>query len=69
MKKIIVLICVLCLALVTCVTNPFTGKSTMAFVDNRQLFPSSFAQYDEFLSENTVITGTSQAEMVNRVGN
>jgi predicted Zn-dependent protease len=69
MKRLTVFVCVLCLALVTCVTNPFTGKSTMAFVDNSQLFPSSFAQYDEFLNENTVITGTPQAEMVNRVGN
>lgn len=40
----------------------------MAFVDNSQLFPSSFAQYEEFLSENTVISGTVDAEMVSRVG-
>jgi predicted Zn-dependent protease len=41
----------------------------MAFVNNNELFPSSFQQYDQFLSENTVITGTPQAAMVERVGN
>jgi len=40
----------------------------MAFVDNSQLFPSSFAQYDEFLQENTVVSGTADADMVSRVG-
>jgi predicted Zn-dependent protease len=40
----------------------------MAFVDNSQLFPSSFAQYDAFLQENTVITNTQEAAMVARVG-
>jgi predicted Zn-dependent protease len=51
-----------------CVTNPLTGKSTMAFVNNSELFPTSFAQYEEFLQENTVVTGTPEAEMVYRVG-
>ena len=40
----------------------------MAFVGNNQLFPSSFAQYQEFLNENTVVTGTAEAAMVTRVG-
>ena len=51
-----------------CATNPLTGKNTMAFVDNSQLFPSSFAQYDEFLSENTVISGTPDSVLVSKVG-
>lgn len=40
----------------------------MAFVDNSQLFPSSFSQYDEFLSENTVVSGTPDSAMVSLVG-
>jgi predicted Zn-dependent protease len=40
----------------------------MALVSNQELFPSSFQQYDEFLSEQTVITGTADARMVERVG-
>ncbi|MBD0831752.1 M48 family metallopeptidase [Aestuariibaculum sediminum] len=52
----------------SCATNPFTGKKTMALVSNDQLFPTSFAQYNQFLSENKVVTGTSEANMVTRVG-
>ena len=40
----------------------------MALVPNSQLFPTAFAQYDEFLTENKVIKGTKDAEMVKRVG-
>jgi predicted Zn-dependent protease len=52
-----------------CATNPITGKKTMALVNNSELLASSFQQYDEFLSENTVITGTADAALVERVGN
>jgi len=51
-----------------CTVNPFTGKKTMALVPNSQLFPTAFAQYDQFLTENKVVKGTSQAEMITRVG-
>jgi predicted Zn-dependent protease len=51
-----------------CVTNPLTGRHTMALVDNSELFPSSFRQYDEFLAEHQVVTGTREALMVERVG-
>ncbi|MEN3325148.1 M48 family metallopeptidase [Mariniflexile soesokkakense] len=54
--------------IVSCATNPFTGKKTMAIVPNSQLFPTAFAQYDQFLTENKVIKGTSDAAMVTRVG-
>ncbi|TNJ42179.1 M48 family metallopeptidase [Tamlana fucoidanivorans] len=52
----------------SCSTNPFTGKKTMALVPNSQLFPTSFTQYNQFLTENKVITGTSDAKMIKRVG-
>jgi len=52
----------------TCVTNPLTGKSTMAFVSNSSLFPTAFQEYSAFLSESTVITGTPDALMVERLG-
>ncbi|MBT8286923.1 MAG: M48 family metallopeptidase [Bacteroidia bacterium] len=56
------------LMFLSCTVNPFTGKKTMALVPNSQLFPTAFAQYDQFLSENNVVTGTSDAEMIKRVG-
>ncbi|OIQ22387.1 M48 family metallopeptidase [Lacinutrix sp. MedPE-SW] len=52
----------------SCATNPFTGKSTLALVGNSQLFPTAFAQYNQFLSENNVVTGTKESEMISRVG-
>jgi predicted Zn-dependent protease len=67
MKKLFPILIVI-LYLSACATNPITGKSTMALVGNDQLFPSSFAQYEQFLNENTVITGTPEAEMVERLG-
>ena len=52
-----------------CNRNPITGQSNMAFVSNSVLFPISFRQYEEFISENTIVKGTPEAEMVQRVGN
>ncbi|WP_136480864.1 M48 family metallopeptidase [Cognatitamlana onchidii] len=59
---------VLVLVIWSCATNPFTGQKTMALVPNSQLFPTAFAQYDQFLSENKVVTGTKDAQMITRVG-
>ncbi|AUS06190.1 M48 family metallopeptidase [Pseudotamlana carrageenivorans] len=52
----------------SCATNPFTGKKTMALVPNSDLFPTSFAQYNQFLSENKIVKGTKDAQMITRVG-
>ena len=41
----------------------------MAFVDNSYLFPMAFGLYEEFLAENTVLSGTPEAKMVEKVGN
>jgi len=57
-----------CFALLTCATNPFTGKKTLAFVSDEELFPMAFAQYNQVLDESKVITGTKEAEMITRVG-
>lgn len=51
-----------------CATNPFTGQRTLALVPNTQLFPMSFQQYNQFLSENEVIHNTADARMVKDVG-
>ena len=54
--------------LCACAHNPLTGKNTMALVSNATLFPMAFTQYQEFLDENTVVTGTADADMVARAG-
>lgn len=52
----------------SCSTNPFTGKKTLAFVSNAELFPTAFAQYNQVLTESKVETGTTRADMIKRVG-
>lgn len=66
-KKSIVILGLL-LIFISCATNPFTGKKTMAFISNAQLFPSSFAQYIQVKSENKIITSTKDSDMITRVG-
>ncbi|RYG53392.1 MAG: M48 family peptidase, partial [Chitinophagaceae bacterium] len=67
MKKIILAAGILMLSACSS-TNPFTGKNSFNFVSNDQLFPSAFAQYDQFLKENKVVKGTAEAKMVESVG-
>lgn len=67
MKKFILAIAIF-FGVAACKTNPFTGKSTLNFYPNSQIFPMAFAQYDQFLTENNVVTGTSEAQMITRVG-
>ena len=53
---------------VSCNQNPFTGKNTLALVPNSQILPMAFEQYDQFLKEHQVVTGTPDARMVKEVG-
>ncbi len=52
----------------SCNTNPFTGKQTLALVPNSQILPMAFQQYEEFLNTNKVLKNTSEANMVKSVG-
>ena len=53
---------------ISCATNPFTGKNTWALVPNSEILPSAFQQYNQFLSENKVINDTPDAKKVATVG-
>lgn len=69
MKKYIILLGIITVGLFfSCATNPFTGKQSLNFVSNSQLFPSSFQQYGTFLKENKVLEGTTDARRVENVG-
>ncbi len=67
MKKILWVAALLIIAS-ACKTNPFTGQRTLNFYPNSQVFPTAFAQYDQFLEENKVVTGTADAKMITKVG-
>lgn len=67
MKKVVLIIMVF-LGVAACKTNPFTGQKVLNFYPNSQIFPTAFAQYDQFLGDNKVLTGTSEAQMITRTG-
>lgn len=67
MKKALLIIA-LFLGVAACKTNPFTGQKTLNFYPNSQIFPTAFAQYDEFLGDNKVVKGTTDANMITKVG-
>lgn len=52
----------------SCAKNPFTGKNTLALVPNSEILPSAFQQYGQFLKDNKVISGTSDAKKVELIG-
>ena len=68
MKKYLVLFIIITITIFSCAKNPFTGKNTLNFVSNSELFPTSFQQYGTFLKDNKIITGTSDAKRVETVG-
>lgn len=68
MKQIKAWPLVLVILCTSCAKNPFTGKKTMALVDNSQIFPTAFQQYGTFLQENKVVSGTAEAKRVENVG-
>ncbi len=68
MKKGLLIILCLLLSLVSCETVPITGRQQLSLVSSAQLNSLSFQAYRDFLSKNTVIRGTPQANMVQRVG-
>lgn len=68
MKKYLPIGIFAALLVCACATNPITGKQSLNFVSNSELFPTSFQQYNAFIKENKVITGTADAKRVDLVG-
>jgi len=67
MKKLLLAIGLL--GMVTaCTTNAVTGRKGINFVGNGTIFPQSFAQYKEVLNSAKVETGTTNAKLVQTVG-
>ena len=68
MKKNLHIAVIAAILVCGCATNPITGKQSLNFVSNSELFPTSFQQYNAFIAENKVITGTAEARQVDVVG-
>jgi predicted Zn-dependent protease len=53
---------------ISCNTNPFTEKKTLAIVPNSTLIPMSFKQYDQVLDKESLEKGTEDAKIIQRIG-
>ena len=58
----------LLLIVISCNTNPFTEKKTLAIVPNSTLIPMSFKQYNQVLEKENIEKGTEDAKMIQRIG-
>ncbi len=57
------------LGLISCVTNPVTGRSSIQFANNSEIATMASTEYKSTLSSSKVITGTADANRVKSVGN
>ena len=62
------LVLVVVVLVMACATVPVTDRRQLRLVPRSELFAMSFTQYNQFLAEHPVITGTPEAQMVERVG-
>ncbi|TVQ98300.1 MAG: M48 family peptidase [Spirochaetaceae bacterium] len=62
------LVLVVVVMVMACATVPVTERRQLRLIPRSELFAMSFTQYDQFLAEHPVITGTPEAQMVERVG-
>ncbi|OHB75735.1 MAG: peptidase M48 [Planctomycetes bacterium RBG_16_59_8] len=64
----LVLFIVLALFLVSCITNPVTGRRQLILIPSSEMLSMSFSQYGQFLKENKLSGNRQAAAMVRRVG-
>jgi predicted Zn-dependent protease len=70
MKKMMIVLIGLALAVTACERVPLTGRRQLILVPNNDMLSMSFTQYKQFLDTSKVVSSNSgDAEMVSRVGN
>ncbi len=52
----------------SCRQVPVTGRSQFIIVPASEMQAMSYTQYDQFLNQNRVVTGTEESRMIKRVG-
>ena len=60
--------CWIFMLLVACSTVPVTGRHQLDLVSSDQIMAMSADEYNKFIAEHEVITGTEESRMVKRVG-
>lgn len=71
MKSILdirILLLLLIVSVNSCSTVPITERKRVNIVDDQDILPASFAQYDEFLKENKLSTDAARANEIKTVG-
>jgi predicted Zn-dependent protease len=63
-----ILVLLLSMTIVACATVPVSERRQLRLIPRSDMLTMSFTQYDQFLSEHPVVTGTPEARMVERVG-
>ncbi len=56
------------ISVISCTTVRMTGRKQFNMVPNSQIFPASFAQYDQFLKEHPVSKNQAQQARIRRIG-
>nr|WP_319398314.1 M48 family metallopeptidase [uncultured Carboxylicivirga sp.] len=54
--------------LVSCATNPITGRKQLNLVSDSEVMSMSFTQYQEFLKENKISTDKEKTATIKKVG-
>ncbi|QJD79970.1 M48 family metallopeptidase [Spirosoma rhododendri] len=69
MKKMMIALIGIALAVTACERVPLTGRKQLILVPNNEMLSMSFTQYKQFLDTSKVVSSNSgDAEMVSRVG-
>jgi predicted Zn-dependent protease len=64
----ILILFLIVMAGLSCSTVPVTGRQQLTLLPADQIHSLSFDQYNQFLAEHEVVTGTAEARMVEQVG-
>ena len=54
--------------IISCSTVKMTGRKQFNMVPNSQIFPASFAQYNNFIQEHKLSSDKTQSERIKRIG-
>ena len=58
----------LSVAMISCTTNPITGRSSLQLANNQEISAMALQQYKETLSKSKVISGTTASKSIQNVG-
>ena len=67
MRKLSLLSFFLCLCFF-CKVNQYTGKKTLNFFSNKQVFPVAFKEYKSFITENPPVKNTIESDQIKVIG-